>query len=191
MATATVFFAGFPHAMRHIEEKIPESFAQSLRGFEDFYDGFVTGDPSAFLSFLLLFLITLAGAYFPDLDLKLAFLFDDPKKRKRYLYHRQTTHSLLLCLAAAGIAVKTNNPYLFFFSLGWASHLFGDMLTGSVPILLWGKGYSPFSRVGIDRFLYFIDWRKRSAMFSGVAALFDFLAVPMVLLALYLLWILR
>lgn len=187
MALGTLFFAGYPYAAEYARKFSAEAYAVSGR-FLAYYDA-TRGNPGEIPEFLLLFAMTLLGAYFPDLDLKLASFFGDRRGEKRYLYHRQITHSLALCLAALYFSAIFHNPYLFFFSLGWLSHLAGDMLTGSVPVLLWGKGYSFFSRIGLDRFVMFVDWRKRSAAFGKVAEFFDYLSVPLVVFAFYLLFL--
>ena len=101
--------------------------------------------------YFLLLGITIFGGIVPDFDLKFKHLFNDSNGGKRYLYHRQTTHSLILWTGLFFYSAYTQNIYMFYFSLGGLSHLFGDMITGSVPVLLWGKYYNYFSRIGIDR----------------------------------------
>jgi len=103
------------------------------------------------LTFFLLLGLTVIGGITPDIDLKFKYVFNDEKGKKRYLYHRQITHSLILWLGLFFYSAYTKNPYMFYFSLGGLSHLFGDMITGSVPVLLWGKYYNYFSRIGLDR----------------------------------------
>ena len=97
------------------------------------------------------FILTIIGSIIPDIDLKFKDFFNDPSGQKRYLYHRQITHSLLLWSGGLFYAAYTRNIYLFYFSLGGLSHLFGDIITGSVPVFLWGKYYVFWSRIGADR----------------------------------------
>jgi membrane-bound metal-dependent hydrolase YbcI (DUF457 family) len=99
----------------------------------------------------LLLGVTIIGALLPDIDLKFKHFYNDPKGNKRYLYHRQITHSLFLWVGLFIYAAYNYNVYLFYFALGGISHLFGDMITGSVPIFLWGKYYNSFTRIGVDR----------------------------------------
>jgi len=115
----------------------------------------------------ILFILTLIGAVIPDIDLKLKDVFNDPDGKKRYLYHRQFTHSMLLWSAGFFYAAYTQNIYLFYFTLGGLSHLFGDMITGSVPVFLWGKYYVFWSRIGVDR-IY-----KNPAFYSKLAKFLD------------------
>lgn len=99
-----------------------------------------------------------------DQDLKFAAILPKDMRSKRYLYHRQITHSLILWLGfllygmyGADIAYLRpgnmefiiSNYYIFFFAVGGLTHLFADMLTGSIPILLWGK-YGRGLRIGIN-----------------------------------------
>jgi hypothetical protein len=95
--------------------------------------------------------LTLLGSIIPDIDLKFKYLYNDPDGNKHYLYHRQITHSLILWLLGFFYSVYFDNIFLFYFTLGGLSHLFGDMITGSIPVFLWGKYYNFWSRIGIDR----------------------------------------
>ena len=115
---------------------------------------------------LSLILLAVAGGIIPDFDLKLNVFFNDRERKKRYLYHRQLTHSLILWAGTAYYSLQTSNPYLFYFALGGISHLFGDMLTGSVPVFLWGKYYRPY-RIGLG-IIY-----KNPSFYQKVAGLFD------------------
>lgn len=108
-----------------------------------------------------------------DQDLKFAMFLPKNLRHKRYLYHRQITHSLMLWLilfiiGLFGFHSDLNslissvsylnfniNYYILFFAIGGLSHLFADMLTGSVPIFLWGH-YGKGMRIGIN-----IDFTKK------------------------------
>lgn len=96
---------------------------------------------------------------FPDIDQRLKVFFNAENKDKRFLYHRQYTHSLLLWI---GLLIFTLfykfeyiqiNILLFVFVLGVLTHLLGDMLTGSIPWALYAPYYARFTRIGITIFL--------------------------------------
>ena len=137
----------------------------------------------SFWQLVLLILITIWGSVFPDIDLKIGkFIYNDPFGKKRYFYHRQYTHSLLLWTVLFFFSAYTVNPYLFYFALGGVSHLFGDMITGSIPIFLYGKYYGPF-RIGVDR-IY-----RNPAFYSKFARFLD-KTVPAISIGLAFFWIL-
>lgn len=98
------------------------------------------------------------GALFPDYDFLLRYLYNDKKKQKRYLYHRQFTHGLFLWFILFYLTLKYFNIhsiinfYIVLFILGVITHLIADMLTGTVPLWLYGKYYNTFSRIGITMF---------------------------------------
>lgn len=101
----------------------------------------------------LLFFILLLGAKLPDSDLLMKYLLSPEVAKKRYLYHRQITHSILFLGIIVYLAIENLNIYLYIFSLGIFSHIIADILTGSVPIVLWGtyiKRYRFFTRFGVD-----------------------------------------
>lgn len=85
------------------------------------------------------------GTFLPDLDNKLSFLFDkDTKGDRRYLYHRQITHSILLWgfIFYYGFFIETNLEIQFLLlglSLGVFTHLLADSITGSVPLFLYAS----------------------------------------------------
>ena len=137
------------------------------------------------LAFLML---ALFGAKFPDFDLFLSPLFDRGTGMRRYKYHRQFTHSVLLWSVAMWYALYTYNIFLFYFSFGGIVHLLGDMLTGSVPYLLWGRHYNFFARIGIDRLLWCMSARNRQYLFMGIAKSADMLAPIAAAAGIYLLF---
>jgi len=109
--------------------------------------------------FLLFYYI---GSTLPDLDLKLKYLYPVRDRHKRYLYHRQITHSILvsLSLLVYGIYLFNGGGTLGLLSyiivglaLGIITHQIGDMITGSIPILLYAPYYIRFARIGITVFL--------------------------------------
>ncbi len=126
-----------------------------------------------------------------DQDLKFAFFLPKDLKNKRYLYHRQITHSLLLwtiILYLGLFGFNSNlqnilnlnfniNYYIFFFAIGGFSHLIADMLTGSIPIFLWGK-YKRGFRIGLN-----IDITKKLFVMLG-----DKLSIPISMLGIYLIF---
>lgn len=126
-----------------------------------------------------------------DQDLKIAFILPKDMRHKRYLYHRQITHSLILWVGLLyysiyGIPANLQNLihneininyYLFFFAIGGISHLIADMLTGSVPIFLWGK-YNRGFRIGLN-----IEVTKKIFVTLG-----DKLYIPMMCLGIYLIY---
>lgn len=107
------------------------------------------------LFYLILFFITyFIGSTLPDIDHYLKYLYSKELRDKRYLYHRQITHSLLLTILVLFVVLHyINNPIIFALSLGLIfgvfTHQIGDMLTGSIPILLYAPYYVRFARIGI------------------------------------------
>jgi len=108
----------------------------------------------------MLALCMISASKIIDQDLKLKFILPKDIRNKRYLYHRQITHSLILWVGLLfyslfGIPTSPNNIildinyYIMFFAIGGLTHLIADMLTGSIPILLWGK-YSRGLRIGLN-----------------------------------------
>ncbi len=109
-----------------------------------------------------LFLITIffigyfIGSTLPDIDHYFKYLYAKEDRDKRYLYHRQTTHSILLIILMLFVSLHyVLNPILFAISLGLClgviTHQIGDMLTGSIPILFYAPYYLKFARIGITR----------------------------------------
>lgn len=101
----------------------------------------------------------LFASTFPDIDQKLKIFFKAENKDKRFLYHRQYTHSLLLWIGLLIFSLTYIfeytyiNIFLFVFILGVLTHLLGDMLTGSIPWALYAPYYARFTRIGITIFL--------------------------------------
>lgn len=124
------------------------------------YDSFIYNSFSSdmdILKYILFWIIYMYGTTFPDLDLKLKYLYPKRIRHQRYLYHRQLTHSLLLSIGALYYSLfHCQSEYYMFltaFSLGIIAHQIGDMLTGSIPWLFYGSYYVRFSRIGITVFL--------------------------------------
>lgn len=110
------------------------------------------------LYYILLFLIPFfIGTTFPDIDMKFKIFVKN--KSDRFLYHRQITHSLLLNISLIYcslyyLADRTEFYFIFTaFLLGIFTHLIADMLTGSIPIFLYGHYGKQFSRIGVTRII--------------------------------------
>ena len=114
----------------------------------------------------ILLLLTIFGATIPDWDLKLKYVYHDYSGKKQYLYHRQITHSLFIWILFGYLSYNLNNIYLFYFVVGVYTHLIADMLTGSIPILFYGRYYDYFSRIGLDRFYPKPSFWKKVAIWS-------------------------
>lgn len=131
---------------------------------------------SLFHMIILLAITMFSASKIIDKDLKFAIFLPPNMRHKRYLYHRQTTHSLVLWLLMLGLGIfglgisienimnlnYNMNYYILFFAVGGLSHLLADMLTGSVPIFLWGKYHRGF-RIGLN----FSDTFKRFMVKTG------------------------
>lgn len=105
------------------------------------------------IELLFLLLIYYIGIRFPDIDLLLKKLNNNHDFAKyRYLYHRQFTHSLFLTFFV--VCYFSNSPYVFAFCYGLLSHLIADILTGSIPIFIYGTYYKTANfllwRIGLD-----------------------------------------
>lgn len=105
-----------------------------------------------FINLLILLLLFSLGIRLPDLDLLIKNILPNKIKKLRYLYHRQLTHSLFLCLFF--ISYFADNKFILIFFYGMFTHLLADMFTGSVPLFLTGVYYKTFNifklRIGID-----------------------------------------
>jgi len=109
-------------------------------------------------------LLVLIGSWLPDIDFQLKHIYGK-SYRDLPRYHRQVTHSLLLNIAILLYAIYSKNFILFWIWVGVISHLIGDMITGSIPILLYGRYGNWISRVGIDRFYKSIELNRKIAQF--------------------------
>lgn len=90
-------------------------------------------------AFLLSIFAYYFGALLPDFDLVLKYFFDAGTGKTRYLYHRQTTHSILLWAFLFWWGITNHSTSVLAFYLSWVSlgvftHLLADMITGSVPV---------------------------------------------------------
>lgn len=119
--------------------------------FNTFYD------IQNFLYSALFFLSYFIGLTFPDIDMKLKYLYPKSMRNERYRYHRQITHSILLSIILIYICIKYLSGYLYYglfgLTIGIIGHQLGDMITGSIPWLFYGPYYVRFSRIGITVFL--------------------------------------
>ena len=162
LLAASVSLAPIPYVLKTNE------FPGILQNLVDYHESFLKaflllgGEvKGAFTGYLILYVVScVLGAILPDKDLALAWFYKD-RKEERFRYHRQWTHSILLWALLTAFAFYTfysaYSPFIWVTLIGlcvggW-SHLFGDMLTGSVPWGFYGKYYDRFSRFGITIFL--------------------------------------
>lgn len=124
------------------------------------------------ISVLFLTFISIIGSRFPDLfdttfikplyANKIKKLQEEEIKNSKtnktksnntfhYLWHRQWTHGLIWIPILSICIYTTNSTILFWWTIGYFSHLLGDILTGSVPLFLYGHYGKWNSRIGIDR----------------------------------------
>lgn len=108
----------------------------------------------------LFLIIYLFSSTLPDIDHKFKYFYKKEDWSKRYLYHRQTTHSILLVVSIFIWSLLYGfyymGPYSYLVtavSLGIFAHILGDVITGSVPWLLYAPYYRRFQRIGITIFL--------------------------------------
>lgn len=144
-----------------------KEFPGILQNIIDYHESFLksflvlgSGVKGAFTGYLILYVISCVwGSILPDYDLHFAKFYGH-NKNERFRYHRQWTHSIILWGLLTVFAFYTFysafNPIVWVFLIGlcvggW-SHLFGDMITGSVPWGFYGKYYDRFSRFGITIF---------------------------------------
>lgn len=93
----------------------------------------------------------IVGGKFPDFDMYFKYFYAKAHRNKRYLYHRQFTHSLLLISGLLLFSILSKAQYanyVFYFCIGLVSHAIADMLTGTIPIFVTGNHMGPF-RIGI------------------------------------------
>lgn len=140
------------------------------------YTYYTKEHPSTFTETVIPIISVMIGAKLPDLDLKLKHLLPKDLQNKRYLYHRQFTHSLLLWLGIGYYSYISNFVPLFYLVLGVMTHLIADMLTGSIPIGIYGRYKKPFSRIGLN-----INITKQFFVKLG-----DILYVPMAIIGIML-----
>ena len=140
---------------------------------------------------ILLLITMISASKIIDQDLKFAIFLPKDLRHKRYLYHRQVTHSLVIWLIILMFGLygfNTNlqeiiqmnfniNYYILFFAIGGLSHLLADMLTGSIPIFLWGK-YRRGFRIGIN-----IEFTKKFFVSFG-----DKMSIPMMFIGVFLIY---
>jgi len=137
----------------YANEKIVEKINFMIDNFNAIIYGYGS---NILLSALFLFAFYI-GTFISDEDMKLKRLVHDPSRR--YLYHRQFTHSILFTLffflySLYYIPIYTSSyPIFVGFFLGVLTHLLGDMLTGNIPWFLYGHYGKPFMRFGITSFL--------------------------------------
>lgn len=124
-----------PFITNFLVEKSSNEFFQTLNNNILEVMSFTT--PFDSILFLIAFYI---GITLPDIDLLFKNMFGDPDGKKRYLYHRQITHSIVLWIALFYISITQHDFVwsigLLGLSLGVFTHLIGDMVTGSVPLFL-------------------------------------------------------
>ena len=162
LLAASVSLIPIPYVLKTKE------FPGILQNLVDYHESFLKsflalgGDvKGVFTGYLILYVVACVwGAMLPDYDLHFARFYGN-RKDERFRYHRQWTHSIFLwgiLTAFAFYAFYSGfNPLVWVFLMGlcvggW-SHLFGDMITGSVPWGFYGKYYDRFSRFGITIFL--------------------------------------
>lgn len=100
----------------------------------------------------LCFGAAILGGKAPDWDLY--FVDKDASWQDRCKVHRQITHSTVLTLILFVITflMSKTNPWwevATYFTIGLLSHLVADILTGTVPIGLYGDYRNMSSRIGV------------------------------------------
>lgn len=140
--------------------------------------------PIIFLAILCL------GVNTPDLDLYIG----DPKKR--YKTHRQITHSLLLFIVLLSIVLFYNRSFYeykdlyYIYLYGIFTHLIADVITGTIPMFLYGAYYQPnkiLLRIGIDTFFpfkskTFENMKKSIVLFFDKIGLYIFLPFVLIII---------
>lgn len=126
----------------------------------------------------ILVISALVFARLPDIDLRFKAFLPKEKRHLRYLYHRQETHGILVWLIIwiVGIGyisgrfnIFVSSAYIGFIA-GGITHIFGDILTGSVPIGFRGHYGKKWERFGIVSFfpksMHTLFTEKLSAWFE-------------------------
>lgn len=118
--------------------------------YQYFAPMFYTSNTGLIPSLILLFLAYLGGRI-PDWDL--FFVPDGADWRTRVKIHRQTTHSIILIagltfLAYYNLSESRYVEFALYLCIGLCSHLLADVVTGSIPVFLYG-GYPRGIRIGI------------------------------------------
>lgn len=99
--------------------------------------------PNSLTHIVLILSLAILGGKFPDLDMKL-IPRGTPKEIAMGI-HRQTMHSLIILVISIFYVYNFLVPndyryeYIMYFLTGVASHLLGDILTGTIPLLVWGS----------------------------------------------------
>jgi len=156
LATLPCFF--IPVKINFDKFNFINDFISSYNKFIYFTINNILNHPIQNIGLIIMGLILyILGSLFPDIDLKLKKFLPDKIAQKQYYYHRQFTHSLLMWLFILYFfTIKFNNSiiywFLILFILGNINHLIADMLTGTVPWLLYGHYGKIYSRIGITTF---------------------------------------
>jgi len=135
-----------------------------LEKYNNFFSGILSMDlttsvTTSLISTILLFICYMIGTATPDLDQNLRFFYKEEDRHKRYLFHRQFTHSVILSVGILtyGLYLMDTNMFIasavIGFAMGIIAHQIGDILTGSIPWAFYGPYYIRFSRIGITVFL--------------------------------------
>jgi len=130
-------------------------FTYSLIEYSYMYEDYILNNPLENLNkenLIYSFIFYIIGERVPDQDLKLKIFMGN---KPFYTYHRQFTHSLILWLSifiCSFYIDYSHSIYIMYFALGGLSHLLADMITGSIPIGLYGHYNKSFKRVGITKF---------------------------------------
>lgn len=122
---------------------------------------FSLGETNGYIMLFSLIFFWIGATIIDTIDFKLIRpMMSEHKQKYHYFYHRQWTHGLLLNLVITlGIfylLIFSYNPYFFlllFLSLGVWTHLLTDMISGSIPIVIFGNYKSKGARIGITKIL--------------------------------------
>jgi len=135
------------------------------------------------ITILVFYIVYFIGERIPDLDLKLKIIF---KNKEQYHYHRQLTHSLLIDISIIVLGIYLENIYVSLIGLGILSHLIADMITGSIPLFLYGKYYNSFVRIGISKKV--VGENLYSFFTKELPKFFDLIFIPMIILGVYIIY---
>lgn len=153
--------------------------------FYHFYELAYT-KPYLFLFSIIFFWIGSTVIDFIDFKIIKKFM-PEHKQKFQYYYHRQWTHgfglNLFFLILLGYLLIFHYNPYyylLLFLSLGIWTHLIVDMLSGSIPIGIYGNYNGKMKRIGINRVVpkslhyifskkvpKFVDWSSPLLFFIG------------------------
>ncbi len=208
-SSATVFFPLFTLAPLKISGVFDNQILSNVvYFFRDISETFIEliNTEQFYIVFISIVFYWVGSTVIDFIDFKIIKPFLSKENRKYpYLYHRQWTHSFLLHVFLLAVIIYfikiTGSIWLYpllFLSLGVWTHLITDMMTGTIPIFLFGHYAKTGSRIGINSIIpkslhpFFskklpkiFDWASPVLFFIGLSLFMGFDGAELIFQPLY------